>query len=85
MARRLLGVIPTLLSVFVLTFALVHALPGDPAQTLAGEGADPARVEEIRRQYGFDRPLPAQFVTYVSKVSRGKLGVSTASASRLRR
>ena len=78
MARRLLGVIPTLLSVFVLTFALVHALPGDPAQTLAGEGADPARVEEIRRQYGFDRPLPAQFVTYVSKVSQAELGVSTA-------
>jgi len=78
LARRLLGVIPTLLSVFVLTFALVHALPGDPAQTLAGEGADPARVEELRQQYGFDRPLPAQFVTYVSKVSRGELGVSTA-------
>lgn len=75
--RRVLGMIPALLSVLVITFIIVHAIPGDPAQALAGEGADPARVAEIRHQYGFDQPLPAQFVDYAGKVLHGDLGVST--------
>lgn len=75
--RRLLGMIPALFSVLVITFIIVHAIPGDPAQALAGEGADPARVAQIRHQYGFDQPLPAQFVDYAGKVVHGDLGVST--------
>lgn len=75
--RRVVGLLPALFSVLVITFIIVHAIPGDPAQALAGEGADPARVAEIRHQYGFDQPLPAQFVDYVGKVLHGDLGVST--------
>lgn len=75
--RRALGLLPALFSVLVITFIIVHAIPGDPAQSLAGEGADPARIAEIRHQYGFDQPLPAQFADYVGKVLHGNLGVST--------
>lgn len=75
--RRVLGLIPALLSVLVITFIIVHAIPGDPAQALAGEGADPARVAQIRHQYGFDQPLLAQFFSYAGNVLHGNLGVST--------
>ena len=75
--RRVLGLLPALFSVLVITFIIVHAIPGDPAQSLAGEGADPARIAEIRHQYGFDQPLPTQFADYVGKVLHGNLGVST--------
>lgn len=75
--RRLLGLVPALASVLVITFIIVHAIPGDPAQQLAGEGADPARIAQIRHQYGFDQPLPTQFVDYAGKVLHGNLGVST--------
>lgn len=75
--RRVLGLVPALASVLVITFIIVHAIPGDPAQQLAGEGADPARIAQIRHQYGFDQPLPTQFVDYVGKVLHGNLGVST--------
>jgi len=77
LVRRVLGLIPALASVLVITFIIVHAIPGDPAQALAGEGADPARVAQVRHQYGFDQPLPVQFVDYVGKVLHGDLGVST--------
>lgn len=75
--RRVLGLVPALASVLVITFIIVHAIPGDPAQQLAGEGADPARIAQIRHQYGFDQPLPTQFVDYAGKVLHGNLGVST--------
>jgi peptide/nickel transport system permease protein len=77
-ARRLLAIIPMMLGVLLVTFAIVHAVPGDPAILLAGESASPQRVEEIRRELGTDRPLPQQFVTYVGKIGRGDLGDSTS-------
>lgn len=64
--------------VLVITFAIVHAVPGDPAILLAGESASPERIDEIRRELGTDRPLPQQLVTYVGKVARGDLGDSTS-------
>ena len=78
MGRRVLGIIPALLGVLVVTFVIVHAVPGDPAQLLAGEGATPERVVEIRLDLGLDRPLPEQFTAYVSRVVRGDLGFSTS-------
>ena len=74
MVRRVLGIIPTLASILVLTFLLVHASGGDPALAMAGDGATPARVAEIRHQMGYDRPLGRQFVTYVTDLAHGDLG-----------
>lgn len=77
--RRLLLAIPALLGLMVLTFVLVRVVPADPATTLAGETASPQQVQEIRRKYGFDRPLYEQFAIYVGQVASGDLGNSVFS------
>ncbi|MEJ5867875.1 ABC transporter permease, partial [Pseudokineococcus sp. 5B2Z-1] len=75
--RRLALVVPVLLGLSVLLFAWLRALPGDPARTLLGERATPAAVERITEAYGFDRPLPAQYLTYLGKLLTGDLGTSS--------
>jgi peptide/nickel transport system permease protein len=75
--RRLLESVVTFVLVTIVVFLGVRALPGDPARTLAGEESDPATVEQIRRAYGFDSPLPVQYVRYVENAVTGDLGRST--------
>jgi len=55
----------------------VRALPGGVARALAGEESDPAVLEEIRRSFGLDQPLPVQYVRYVANALRGDLGRSS--------
>jgi peptide/nickel transport system permease protein len=75
-AKRLLQVIPTLFFVSVIIFSLQHLLPGDPALAMAGEERDPAVLEQIRRQYRLDQPLPVQYLAWVGGVLTGDLGES---------
>ena len=56
--KRLLGTVPSLLGVIVLTFFMSHALPGDPAAFFAGPAANAASIASIRTTLGLDRPLP---------------------------
>jgi peptide/nickel transport system permease protein len=74
--KRLLQLIPTLFFVSVLIFSLQHLLPGDPALVMAGEENDPAVVEQIRRQYHLDQPIPLQYVYWVKGILSGDLGES---------
>lgn len=74
--RRLLGALPSLLGVVVVTFLLMRALPGDPAAFFAGAAATPAAVEEVRKRLGLDKNLAQQFLQYVSDLARGDLGMS---------
>lgn len=74
--RRLLQAVPSLAGILVVTFAVIHLAPGDPVHALAGEGADPARLAELRAQYGLDRSLPEQFLAYAGNVLTGDLGDS---------
>lgn len=74
--KRLLGLTPTLLIVAVLVFLFVHMLPGDPAVLAAGQDADFATVELVRRDLGLDKPLPKQFVNFFSRMVTGDLGKS---------
>ncbi len=74
--KRLLGMIPTLLLVSVVVFLFVHMLPGDPARLAAGQEADQATVELVRKELGLDLPLPQQFVRYFSHMLQGDLGIS---------
>lgn len=76
--RRLAWAIGLVLAVLALNFTLIHAAPGDPALVIAGEmgGADLSVIASIRKTYGLDRPLPAQFVTYIGKSVHGDLGQS---------
>ncbi|SFI88161.1 ABC transporter permease [Thermoflavimicrobium dichotomicum] len=74
--RRLLMLIPVLIGMSIITFAVVHLIPGDPAQTIAGEKATPQRVEEIRKELGLDQPLYKQYLDYVKGLLQGDLGKS---------
>ena len=77
-AKRLAYALGLIFAVLTINFALIHAAPGDPAMVIAGEmgGADKSTLDQIRRTYGLDRPLPEQYVTYVGRTLRGDLGTS---------
>jgi peptide/nickel transport system permease protein len=55
----------------------VRALPGDPALSMAGENATPQVLAAIRHEFGLDKPLPVQYVDYVTQAFHGNFGVST--------
>jgi peptide/nickel transport system permease protein len=74
--RRLLQLVPTLFLVSVLIFGLQQLLPGDPALVMAGEERDPAVIEQIRKQYRLDQPLPVQYFYWIKGVLAGDLGES---------
>src|SRR6185436_12352185 len=60
--HRLAWFVPTLLGLLVVTFVISRVIPADPVALVAGETATPAQVEELRRQLGYDRPLPVPIV-----------------------
>ena len=74
--RRLAWFVPTLLGLLTVTFVISRVIPGDPVALVAGDTATPAQVEALRRQLGFDRPLPVQFVSYVGRLLGGDMGTS---------
>ncbi len=74
--RRLLQLIPTLFLVSVMIFMLQQLLPGDPALVMAGEEKDPEVIEQIRKQYRLDQPLPVQYLYWIGGVLQGDLGES---------
>ncbi|MEO5700539.1 MAG: glutathione ABC transporter permease GsiC [Casimicrobiaceae bacterium] len=75
-AKRLIGLAPTLLIVAVLVFMFLHLLPGDPARLAAGPDATPETVALVRSDLGLDRPLFEQFTRFVNGVLRGDFGRS---------
>jgi len=76
LARRIAQIVPTLIFVSLLIFSLQHLLPGDPALVMAGEERDPAVIEQIRKQYRLDQPIPIQYAYWVKGVLSGDLGES---------
>jgi len=78
-AKRLLGALPNIIGVVVITFVMTRALPGDPAAFFAGQAATEEAVQEIRVKLGLDEPLPMQFWVYLTDLARGDLGVSLSS------
>jgi peptide/nickel transport system permease protein len=76
LARRLLLTIPVLLGVATLVFALIHLVPGDPAQAMLGETAAPADLERLRQSLGLDDPLPVQYGRFLAGLVKGDLGRS---------
>lgn len=75
-AKRLLGALPNLVGVIVITFLLTRALPGDPAAYFAGGAATKEAIEQVRVQLGLDKPMIEQFFLYVRDLARGDLGIS---------
>ncbi len=76
LVRRLALTIPVLLGVATLVFALIHLIPGDPAQAMLGETAAEEDVEVLRRRLGLDRPLVEQYGIFLAGLARGDLGTS---------
>ena len=74
--RRFLQMIPITLGIITLIFSLIHLIPGDPAASIAGEGARPEDIAQVRKALGLDLPLWKQYVTYLGNLARGDLGRS---------
>jgi peptide/nickel transport system permease protein len=68
--------IPVLFGISIAVFAIVHSIPGDPADVLLGQNATPAKIKIINHQLGIDRPLIIQYFNFVSDIFHGSLGVS---------
>src|SRR5437763_1406536 len=77
--RRLLLLIPILLGVSILVFFWVKSLPGGPVQALLGERATAKLVKEYNQEYGFNKPLPVQYWSYLKTTLGGNLGTSIVS------
>jgi peptide/nickel transport system permease protein len=76
-ARRLLQAVPIMLIILLINFSLIHAAPGDPVYAFIGQvETSPEYIEQVRREFGLDRPLVQQFTTYISKVLLLDLGYS---------
>ena len=74
---RLVQAVVIIAIVATITFALIHLAPGDPFSAVVDNPNVNERVRAtLRAQYGLDRPLPEQFVRYISQVARGDLGWS---------
>src|SRR3954454_2002335 len=70
-------IVPTFLGITLVACFLIRLVPGDPIETMAGErGVDPARHEDLRHEYGFDRPVIAQYRIYLARLMHGALGKS---------
>jgi len=68
--------IPVLLGVSLVSFSLLHMVPGDPAVLLAGEDANPDFIQNVRKEYGLDQPLYLQYLYFLSHVIQGDFGTS---------
>jgi peptide/nickel transport system permease protein len=77
--RRLLYFIPISLGVTMLVFALVHIAPGDPLNAVVGADAPAEVVEKLKKDYGFDQPLPVQYVRWLGRALTGDLGLSVVN------
>ncbi|MET3794224.1 ABC transporter permease [Aquamicrobium terrae] len=77
-ARRMGQIVPSVLGIAVLNFALLHMAPGDAADIVAAQsgGGDEGYVDELRRSFGLDRPLYEQFFIYLGKLLTFDLGFS---------
>jgi peptide/nickel transport system permease protein len=74
--RRLLLLVPILLGLSILVFIWIRALPGGPAEALLGERATKESIAQIERQYGLNKPVYVQYLSYLKTTARGDLGTS---------
>jgi len=74
--RRLIMLVPVLLVVGIVVFALVHLTPGDPAAVILGQNATAEQIEQLRDQLGLNDPLPVQFVRWFGGVLQLDFGDS---------
>lgn len=81
--RRILLSLPTLLLVSLIVFCIMRAVPGDPAEVMAGDLADPQTLAQMRKDMGLDRSLPVQYASWLADVIRGDFGASIMTGERV--
>ena len=84
LGQRLLAGLAVVLGVVTLTFVLLHLAPGEPIDIILGPTANPEQVAVQRRLLGLDRPLPAQFASWLGRFARGDWGTSIAQGRPVR-
>jgi peptide/nickel transport system permease protein len=77
--KRIVFAIPVVIAVALVCFLLVHIAPGDPLVSVLPPDASQELAEQMRKEYGFDRPLPVQFGLWMWNALHGNLGTSIAS------
>jgi peptide/nickel transport system permease protein len=78
--RRILLLVPMLLGVSLVTFIMIHLVPGDPVATMMGPNTGGAAgLQQARHELGLDQPLPLQYVHYLGHVLQGNFGTSIIS------
>ena len=77
--KRLFQMIPTILVITLVVFAMMQAIPGDPIITLLGDAYDEEDAEELREEYGLNKPVYMQYLVWLSKLVRGDWGESILS------
>jgi peptide/nickel transport system permease protein len=73
---RPLQLLPVLFGISIVSFVLVHAIPGDPVRALIGPKATAEVVERVRAQYGLDQPVVVQYLRFLQNVAQGEMGRS---------
>jgi glutathione transport system permease protein len=76
LVRRLLFALVTLWAVLTLVFVIVRIVPGDPAQVILGDQASREAIDILRARLGLDRPISAQYVTFMGGALQGDWGTS---------
>ena len=74
--QRLLYTLPIAIGVSLVCFALVHLAPGDPLSAVLPERAPPELVAQVREEYGFDKPVPVQYLIWLRNIVTGDFGTS---------
>jgi peptide/nickel transport system permease protein len=77
--KRIVFAVPVVIAVALVCFLLVHIAPGDPLVSVLPPDASQDLAEQMRKEYGFDRPLPVQFGLWMWNALHGNLGTSIAS------
>jgi peptide/nickel transport system permease protein len=71
--------VPTLLGASIIVFAMVHLAPGDPISAILPVDASKEQIDDIKKSYSFDKPLPVQYLKWLGRVVQGDLGRSIAT------
>ncbi|UCZ53113.1 ABC transporter permease [Bacillus shivajii] len=79
--RRLLMLIPVLIGMSIITFSIVHLIPGNPAQTILGEQASPQAIADLEERLGLNEPYFVQYGKYMYGLIQGDLGTSLRTNS----
>lgn len=81
--KRLAILIPVLLGMTLIVFSIIHAIPGDPAETILGDKATEQSKQALREQLGLNKPWLQQYGAYLGELAQGTWAIPFAPSSRL--